>query len=78
MPEAIPTTENKPVIQSPLNKAAIDKWLFIFNLPDALKDLRAGHNVVNKELGVTREAVKWSLMSANIPSISIKADTVPF
>lgn len=65
-------------IQSPLNKTFADKFYFIMNLPVALKDLHKQHNLDNVRNGISKESIKWNLVSANIPAINIKAETHPY
>ena len=54
--------------QSPLNKTFADKFLFIFELPEALKNLQK-----MKEGGVSKKALQWSIIKAEVPSVNIKA-----
>lgn len=54
--------------QSPLNKTFADKFLFIFELPEALKNLYQP-----KEGGVSKKALQWSIVKAEVPNINIKA-----
>lgn len=65
-------------IQSPLNKAANDKFFFIFTLPPALKNFKKRYVENNAAQGIRKEAVKWSLSGADVPAINIKADAIPF
>lgn len=68
----------KEVIQSPLNKTFADKFLFIMNLPEALKNLGEKYNIENLQAGISKETIKMSLISANIPNILIKADAIQY
>lgn len=70
--------DKRPVIQSPLNRSHSDRYYFIMNLPEALKDSRNGYVAKNEDNGLGKEAVKWSLYSVDIPSINIKADALKY
>lgn len=54
--------------QSPLNKTFADKFLFIFELPEALRKLPT-----LKDGGITKKALQWSIVKAEVPNINIKA-----
>lgn len=65
-------------MQSPLNRARQDKYLFIMNLPDALRDISNAWVNERKALGISREAVAWTLVNTAIPSMNIKAQSIKF
>ena len=44
--------------QSPLNKTFADKYLFIFELPEALKNLRTEKAIIKNNLGVNKKALQ--------------------
>lgn len=73
--------EDERIIQatgSPLNKTFADKYLFIFQLPEALKDVNAA-KIAGKDLGsVDKKALQWSIVKAEVPSISIKAAQINY
>lgn len=76
--ETIKEADNREVIQSPLNKTFADKYYFIMNLPEALKNLKSKYNVDNKGVGIQKESIKWALISAAVPAINIKAESVQY
>ena len=53
--------------QSPLNKTFADKFLFIFELPEALKKVQTTSGSLSKK------ALQWSIVKAEVPNINIKA-----
>jgi hypothetical protein len=53
--------------QSPLNKTFADKFLFIFELPEALKKVQTSSG------GLSKKALQWSIVKAEVPNINIKA-----
>lgn len=61
------------IIKSPLNKTFTDKFLFTFNLPEALKDLSNDYNQLTSSLGIGKDSIDFSLISASIPGHTIKA-----
>lgn len=54
--------------QSPLNKTFADKFLFIFELPEALKKLQT-----KPDGTISKKALQWSIVKAEVPNINIKA-----
>lgn len=66
------------VVQSPLNKTFQDKYYFIFNLPEALKNLNNKYNSINSQAGISRDAIKFSIISANIPEVTAKAEDLKY
>ena len=54
--------------QSPLNKTFADKFLFIFEMPEALKKLHQ-----TSDDGISKKALQWSIVKAEVPNINIKA-----
>lgn len=65
----LPTKQ--PIIQSRLNKAINDKWIFIFNLPEPLKRYNAQRNVGQNK--IDSSSVQFSLVAVNSPSKIVKA-----
>lgn len=59
--------------ESPLNKTFADKYFFIFELPEALKNLKNNKNIIKNDLGIGKKALQWSIIKAEVPSINIKA-----
>lgn len=66
------------VIQSPLNKTLEDKFLFVMNLPECLKNLSSKYVKDIKELGIGKNSISWSLTNVEIPSNTIKAESMPY
>lgn len=58
---------------SPLNKTFADKYFFIFELPEALKNIRNNNAAIKDKAGINRKAIQWSIVKAEVPSINIKA-----
>lgn len=65
-------------VQSPLNKTFQDKYYFIFNLPDALKNLSNRYNELNKQAGISKDSIKFSIISADIPEVTVKAQDLKY
>lgn len=65
-------------IQSPLNKTFNDKFYFIMNLPKPLKELGKRVDLSGIQNGPSVESIKWSLISASIPSNDIKSQSLPY
>ena len=66
------------IIQSPLNKTISDKFVFIMNLPECLKNLQNKYIQAMSEAGIGRNAISWSLTNVTIPRNSIKAESIPY
>lgn len=66
------------IIQSPLNKTVSDKFVFIMNLPDCLKNLQNKYIQAMTEAGIGRNSISWSLTKLEIPRNSIKAQSIPY
>lgn len=66
------------VIQSPLNKTHEDKFLFIMNLPDCLKNVQTSYIKDLQQAGIGKKAISWSLTNAQIPRNSIKAESMSY
>ena len=66
------------VIQSPLNKTISDKFIFIMNLPDCLKNVQNKYVQAMSEAGIGKNAISWSLTNVSIPRNSIKAESIPY
>ena len=64
--------------QSPLNRTFIDKFLFIFELPEALKELKTVDSKIKSEMGVNKKTIQWSIIKVDVPNINIKANAVPY
>lgn len=65
-------------MQSPLNRARQDKYMFIMNMPAALKDVSKDWVFDRMKLGIDKKSIAWSLVSTNIPSSSIKTQSIKF
>lgn len=59
--------------ESPLNKTFADKYYFIFELPEALKNLKTDKAIIKNGMGVNKKALQWSIIKAEVPSVNIKA-----
>lgn len=66
------------VIQSPLNKTISDKFIFVMNLPECLKNIQNKYIQAISEAGIGKNAITWSLTNVEIPRNSIKAESIPF
>lgn len=66
------------VFQSPLNKTLEDKFLFVMNLPDCLKNVQSKYIKKLSSAGIGKNAVAWSLTNVQIPRESIKAQSMPY
>lgn len=66
------------IIQSPLNKTLEDKFIFVMNLPDCLKNLKSKYVKQLSETGIGTNSVAWSLTNVEIPSNTIKAQSMPY
>lgn len=66
------------IIKSPLNKTFKDKFLFTFNLPDALKDLSNEYNQITSTAGIGKDSIDFSLITASIPGHTIKGEDVQY
>lgn len=64
--------------ESPLNKTFADKFYFIFELPEALKNIRAEKTLVKSGLGINKKTVQWSIIKAEVPNINIKANPINY
>lgn len=64
--------------QSPLNKTLQDKFLFVMNLPDCLKNLKERYVASMSQVGIGKNAITWSLTNVQIPRESIKAQSLPY
>ena len=60
-------------IESPLNKTFVDKYFFIFELPEALKNIKYEDVLIKNEMGINKKILQWSIVKAEVPSINIKA-----
>lgn len=66
------------VIQSPLNKTLEDKFMFVMNLPECLKNVQSKHVKELTGAGIGKNAVVWTLTNATIPRNSIKAESMAY
>jgi hypothetical protein len=66
------------VIQSPLNKTLEDKFIFVMNLPECLKNIQSKYIKELSQAGIGKNAVAWSLTNVTIPRESIKAESMPY
>jgi hypothetical protein len=66
------------IIQSPLNKTLEDKFIFVMNLPDCLKNLKSKYVKDISSAGIGANSVAWSLTNVDIPTNSIKAESMPY
>lgn len=64
--------------ESPLNKTFADKYYFIFELPEALKNLKTDKAIIKDGLGVNKKALQWSIIKAEVPSVNIKAAEINY
>lgn len=64
--------------ESPLNKTFADKFYFIFELPEALKNLKKKDSISKTELGVNKKALQWSIVKAEVPNVNIKANAINY
>lgn len=64
--------------QSALNRTYKDKFLFTFNLPEALKNVKTNYIRLSQMTGITKDAIDFSLIGVNIPSITTKSENVPY
>jgi hypothetical protein len=64
--------------ESPLNKTFADKFYFIFELPEALKNLTTDKTIIKAGLGVNKKALQWSIVKAEVPNINIKANAINY
>lgn len=64
--------------ESPLNKTFADKYFFIFELPEALKNLKTDKAIIKNGLGVNKKALQWSIIKAEVPSVNIKAGEINY
>ena len=66
------------VIQSPLNKTISDKFIFVMNLPECLKNIQNKYIQAISEAGIGKNAITWSLTNVEIPRNSIKAQSIAY
>lgn len=64
--------------ESPLNKTFADKFYFIFELPEALKNIKTKKTLVKSGLGINKKTVQWSIIKAEVPNINIKANPINY
>lgn len=70
--------ENIQTTQSPLNRTFVDKFLFIFEIPEALKELKSVDSQIKSDMGVNKKTIQWSIIKADVPNINIKASATPY
>lgn len=61
----------QPVIQSRLNKTLVDKWIFLFNIPEAMKKLNTINKITKGNIDST--SIQFSLSAVSIPENTVKA-----
>lgn len=66
------------VIQSPLNKTLEDKFMFVMNLPECLKNLKSKYVKQLSDTGIGTNSIAWSLTNVDIPTNSIKAQSMAY
>lgn len=66
------------IFQSPLNKTVSDKFMFIMNLPESLKNLKWKYVKNLQKAGIDKNSIVWSLTNVTIPKESIKTQSVPY
>ena len=64
--------------ESPLNKTFADKFYFIFEMPEALKNLKKVDGIQSDNLGVGKKALQWSIIKAEVPNVNIKANAINY
>ena len=64
--------------ESPLNKTFADKFYFIFELPEALKNIKTEKTLIKAGLGINKKTVQWSIIKAEVPNINIKANPINY
>jgi hypothetical protein len=64
--------------ESLLNKTFADKFFFIFELPEALKNLQPNQPGKNAKLGIDKKALQWSIVKAEVPNVNIKAAPINY
>ena len=65
-------------IQSSLNKTFKDRFLFTFNLPDALKNIHTNYVRLAQKTGITKDSIDFSLIGVNIPAINTKSENIQY
>lgn len=66
------------VFQSPLNKTLEDKFMFVMNLPDCLKNVQSKYIKELSQAGIGKNSICWALTNVQIPRESIKAESMPY
>ena len=66
------------VIQSPLNKTIEDKFIFVMNLPECLKNAQSKYIKALSDAGIGKNAISWTLTNVTIPRESIKAESIAY
>lgn len=67
-----------PAVDSNLNRAYNDKFLFSANLPDALKNVKNRYIQLAQESGITRDVIDFSLIGVNIPTITTRSENLKY
>ena len=62
--------------QAPLNKSRDDKFIFVLNLPKALKEIN--NNTARNNNQVSSSTLEFSVFGTITPSINIESVTVPY
>lgn len=66
------------VVQSPLNKSIKDRFLLVLKLPDALQNKLSAYVKGNRENGIVKESLQWSVKRVNVPKDAIKTQAIPY
>lgn len=61
----------QPIIQSRLNKTRIDKWVFLFNVPEPMKKMNAINKIAKGN--IDSNSIQFSLIGVSVPPITVKA-----
>lgn len=64
-------SEVLPIIQSPFNKARIDKFVLVVNIPEQVKKINSKVNRTNKNIQL--DTLQFSVWGAVVPPISVPA-----
>lgn len=66
------------IIQSPLNKAVVDRYYFIMKLPDCMQKKSSAWVLAQQEKGFDKNTVGWSIKTSNVPSDNIKSQDIGY
>ena len=65
-------------IQSTLNRSFTDKFYFLMNLPNAMKNFKEDYNRNLNEGGIKKETIGWTLIKTSIPEVLIKSQSIGY